>query len=144
MGYDVHITRADEWSDCSASPITLDEWTAVVRDDPELRAERSASAPLPDGGSLEVELSGLSVWTGWSLHGRADARVYLWHSDGCITSRAIDEEVLAKLHRIAQRLGARVVGDEGEEYGPGGRPLVDEVQTPPRRSWWRRIFGGAS
>jgi hypothetical protein len=145
MGYNVHITRAEEWFDSADSPITLDEWSAYVRGDPELRAERSAAASQPDGsGSLEVELSGLCVWTGWSQHGRSDAMVCFWHSDGRITSCAIDEEVLSKLHRVAQRLGGRLVGDEDEEYGPDGRPLVDEYQTPPRRSWWRRLFGGAS
>jgi hypothetical protein len=142
MGCDVHITRADEWSESENAPITLDEWSAFVGHDPELRSERAASASLPDGTSLEVELSGLAVWTEWSQHGRSEAAVYFWHSGGCITSRAIDDEVLAKLHRIAQRLGARLVGDDGEEYGSDGRPAVDDAQPLPRRPWWRRIFGG--
>jgi hypothetical protein len=151
MGYDVHITRADEWFDGELAPITLDEWIAIVRSDPELRPEPAASASLPGGDSLEVALPGLVVWTGWSQHGRSEAVIYLWHSRGCITSRPMDDQVLAKLHRIAQRLRARLVGDDGEEYGPDGRPLVDDPQPlprrappPPRRPWWRRLFGGAS
>lgn len=151
MGYDVHITRAEEWFDSEQMPITLDEWLACVRDDPELRLEGAARASIAGGQMLEMELPGLAVWTAWSQHVELDALVYLWHSDGCVDCRGIDREVTAKLYRIAQNLGARVVGDDGEEYGPDGEVRADgrpdEAEPPdaaPRHSWWRRLFGGAS
>ena len=144
MGYDVHITRAQEWFESERAPITLEEWLACVREDPELRLEHAVRASTADGDALEVELPGLAAWTAWSRHAEPDAVVHLWHSDGCIDCRGIDDEVTAKLYRIAQSLGARVVGDDGEEYGPDGAALVEEPPDPPaKQRWWRRLFGGA-
>ena len=36
MGYDYHITRADDWADNADAQITPNEWLALVNDDPEL------------------------------------------------------------------------------------------------------------
>ena len=108
MGYDLHITRAEEWPDAEAAPITLDDWLDYVRCDSELRMEQAARTATPDGETIEVALHGLVVWTGWSQHSEPERMVYFWHSEDCVDSRGIDKEVTAKLHRIAQRLGARV------------------------------------
>jgi hypothetical protein len=144
MGYDLHITRAEQWIDSELAPIALEEWLAFVQADPELRLEQAARASLPDGEAVDIELPGLAAWTSWSQHGDGNAMVYFWHFEGCIESRAIDAEVTAKLFRIAQRLGARVFGDEGEEYGADGAPMGEASQAAPRpRPWWLRLFGGA-
>jgi hypothetical protein len=52
---------------------------------------------------------------------------------------------------IAERLGAKVQGDDGESYD-GSEPLDDDDNTAAeqlpasapasRRPWWRRLFGG--
>lgn len=155
MGYELHITRADDWIASDQDPISLEEWLACVAGDPELSLESSARAPLGDGVEFELTLPGLARWNSWSRHNDPGAKVYLWHCDGGIVSRGIDAEVTAKLYRIAQQLGARVFGDEGEEYGPDGEVLshgeeplsraeVEPSQAevaPPRRSWWRRLLG---
>jgi hypothetical protein len=39
MSYDVHITRAEEWSENKRTPITLEEWVAYAKSDPELRVD---------------------------------------------------------------------------------------------------------
>jgi hypothetical protein len=50
MGYDVHITRRPEWFEDEGPEITLDEWLAVIRDDPEMRLDGYAEAQLPAAG----------------------------------------------------------------------------------------------
>ena len=39
MGYDVHITRAEHWTESDSTPIGLDEWLSYVGSDPEMRLD---------------------------------------------------------------------------------------------------------
>ena len=48
MGYDLHVTRADDWTESESSPITLNEWLAYVEEDPEMRLDKVAVARLKD------------------------------------------------------------------------------------------------
>lgn len=48
MGYDLHVTRADDWTESESSPITLNEWLAYVQEDPEMRLDNVAVARLDD------------------------------------------------------------------------------------------------
>jgi hypothetical protein len=43
MGYELHITRKRDWSDAGPE-ITLDEWLALVRSDPDMRLDGFAEA----------------------------------------------------------------------------------------------------
>ena len=60
MGYDVHITRRQNWSDPSGPVISLAEWVAVVESDPEMRLDGYAETRVPDG-VLRIEREGLAV-----------------------------------------------------------------------------------
>lgn len=115
MGYDVHITRAAEWSDSMESPISLEEWTAHVEADPEMRMDNAAEATTPSGDVLRYENPGLAVWLGSS--GRSEGQT-AWFDlrDGRIVVKGPDEEILEKMRAIARALGARVQGDDGELY----------------------------
>lgn len=132
MGYELHITRASEWFEAEQCPIELDEWLEIVEQDPDL--------VLQDSG-----LAGFAVWTAWSQNG---VHPPMWHSEGCVVSSATETQVVRKMHQIAQRLGARIVGDDGEEYDATGRqtgvaagPLRGQPPQGPRRPWWKRLFG---
>ena len=115
MGYDVHITRAAHWAKSESAPIALDEWLAIVRSDPEMRLDGVAEAPTPSG-PLRYENSGLAVWTGYSEHGIDGTSVYFDYRLGKIVVKGPNEEILVKMKQLAERLHARVFGDEGEEY----------------------------
>jgi len=52
MGYELHITRADEWHNSKLNPISLDEWVAYVSSDPEMRFSQCAKATTPVGDTL--------------------------------------------------------------------------------------------
>ncbi len=69
MGYDLHITRAENWLDSEAMPISLDEWSAYVAADPEMRMDGYAEAEV-DGQILRVESDGLAVWVSYSGNGK--------------------------------------------------------------------------
>lgn len=122
MGYEVHITRADDWTDSPSVPISLEEWLAVVDGDPELRLEGFASATTVEGETLSFESPGLAIWTGWSRHGAGGGFAWIDHSDGEIAVKNPDEEILRKMHQIARALGARVQGDDERSTTPRAEP----------------------
>jgi hypothetical protein len=152
MGYDIHITRAEEWSESEANPITLDEWRAYVASDPEMRIDGFAETKTLDGTVLRLEGEGLTVWTAWPGEAEDD-HAWLECRLGRITVKNPDPLVLAKMCAIADRLGARVQGDEGEYYPESLDPeamqdpeeLAEELRrkaSGARSPWWKRLFFG--
>ncbi len=118
MGYDVHITRADEWFDSEESPISIDEWLAYVQRDGSMRLDGQASVRLGSGVALKYEGTGLAVWTGFSGHDELGNKAWFDHRAGRIVVKNPTEEILAKMMKIARALDARVQGDDGEIYAP--------------------------
>ena len=105
MGYDVHITRAADWSDIGpGQDITAEEWLDCVREDAALEIS-------PGDGDY------FAVWSGPSRHGQA---WFDW-SDGCIYTKNPDPPVIQKAVEIAYALRARAQGDDGEVYLPDGQ-----------------------
>ena len=66
MGYDLHITRAEDWHDDDGPPITPAEWHALVAADPELTLDprNGPHCALWSGPSAHVE-----PWLDWSEPG---------------------------------------------------------------------------
>jgi hypothetical protein len=118
MGYDVHITRKAEWFDDEPA-ITLGEWLSVVDADPEMRLDGFAEANLPDGQTLRLESEGLSVWTGYSGHNLNGGMAWFSYSDGNVTVKNPDDEIIGKMCAVAECIYAKVQGDEGEFYPLG-------------------------
>jgi hypothetical protein len=125
MGYNLHITRADDWVDSERQPIRAQEWLAVVAEDPELRLH-------PTGGPY------LAVWPGPCRY--PDGTWFDW-LDGRVFTKHPDRATVAKMLQLAARLGARVQGDHGEWYtAPVDMPWDEESRPAgerPRRPWWR-------
>ena len=46
-GYDLHITRAKDWTESKKTPISLKEWTEFVKTDKEFRLVDAAEAKNP-------------------------------------------------------------------------------------------------
>jgi hypothetical protein len=122
MGWEVHMTRAEHWSESDQRPITADEWLATVAADPELRIDE-ANGPY------------FAVWSGPCSH--PDGGWFDW-TDGCVTTKNPDRAILGKLLLLAAKLGAVVQGDDGEQYSrPEDLPPDEADATPRPRSWWR-------
>jgi prepilin-type processing-associated H-X9-DG protein len=137
MGYDVHITRKKEWSDKKGPKISLAEWIALVKADPDMRLDGYAEAELEDGSILRVENEGLSVWTAYSRHGEKGNMAWFDFHRGNVDVKNPDLEILQKMWSLAQALSAKVQGDDGEFYDASGIQLGMPAQVPVTRSWWR-------
>jgi hypothetical protein len=135
MGYDLHVFRGDEWFE--AEPIPFDEWAEFVESSNDLRATGSVEATTPAGETIRMEDDGLAEWAG---HGKAPVPVLF--SDGQLVVKNPDDETIAWLVSVADRLGARVQGDDGEFYPAAG----DSGPAPgePRQGWFRRRRRGRS
>ena len=146
MGYEIHITRKTDWFERDGPNISLEDWKSYISSDPDMRLDGYAEATAGNGDVLRVEDEGLAVWTAYSDHGVNGNMAWLYLGSGGIIAKNPDEEILKKMFEIAQALDARVVGDEGEEYGKDGEVVAseDELQpdTPPeikpqKRPWWK-------
>ncbi|GLS21140.1 hypothetical protein GCM10007874_41570 [Labrys miyagiensis] len=145
MGYELHITRKENWFD-EAPDITPGEWLAFVGGDSEMRHDGFAEAPVGGGKMLRIESEDISVWTAYS--GGASGRNTAWitWSNGNIVAKNPDREIRQKMWRIAQFFDAKVQGDDGELYGKDGEtievikptrvePRSDTPAVSPRRPW---------
>jgi len=126
MGYDVHITRKEEWSDEKGPPITEAEWQAYVKSDPEMVITGAAEHTNPQGETIRLTQPLLTEWR----HHSSGHAVWFSYFEGSLCVKNPDDECLAKMRRIATRLHARVQGDEGEFY--------DEEQKRP--SFLKRLY----
>lgn len=120
MGYDVHITRKENWFDESGPQIRLEEWKALVLADPDMRLDGYATAVVGDGSILRVDSEGLAVWTAYAGTGIGGNMAWFDFSQGNVIVKNPDSASLDKMWRIAGKLGAKVQGDDGEEYGADG------------------------
>lgn len=135
MGYELCITRKENWFDEDGPLISLDEWLAYVEGDPEMRFDGFAEAKLPDGSILRIEGEGLSVWTAYSGHEVDGNMAWFDYRGDSILVKNPDEEIIGKMVRIGRALGAKVQGDEGEVYAEDGSSNWEELrnQAPPKR-----------
>jgi hypothetical protein len=118
MGYNVFITRKTDLTDEDGPIITLNEWKALVLSDTELRLESGA------------EEQGVCVWTAYSKNGRRRNFAWLYlDGGGNITAKNPDKEFLRKMCQIAQKLDAKVQGDELELYDAKGN-VVRSLRRP--------------
>ncbi|HYF63160.1 MAG TPA: hypothetical protein VD886_10135 [Herpetosiphonaceae bacterium] len=99
MGYDAHITRAEHWPDTSGVEIQAEEWLSIVRSDPDMII-------APEHGAY------FAIWRGTV----EEPEVWFdWHQGNVFTKNP-DEPTLAKMIQLAERLDARVQGDDGDMY----------------------------
>ncbi len=98
MGYNLYITKTDHPVDSAKKPITAKMWTQIVQDDEELEFVENSKASV-----IWVDASG-------------DDRGRLMLLNGKIIAKNPSDELIRKMVSLAEKLGARVIGDEGEPY----------------------------
>ena len=135
MGYDLHITKAQHWTDSEASPISDDEWRVVVAGYSDFEFTKAAEVVSP-GGTLRYENPGLVVWNGHPN----EVTVWFDFRHGRVVVKNPDEATIARMIAVAGRLGARVIGDDGEMYeSPGVPPTAASLSLSARiASWFAR------
>jgi hypothetical protein len=97
VGYELHITRAQDWSTSATKPITQTEWSSIAVGDP--RLARTAEA------------------TAFTLGG-ADGPVLYWVADQINVKGIDDPAQITELSDVARLFDAVVQGDDGEVYAP--------------------------
>ncbi len=99
MGYDLHITRGEKWTENQGNYISHEEWLTLVETDTELTLD-SRNGPY------------FAMWSGPSKN---ECPWFDWF-EGNIYTKYPDQIMLKKMIQIANRLGATVQGDDGEIY----------------------------
>jgi hypothetical protein len=98
MGYDLHITRRDDWTD-DGDDISDEEFVKYVQADKEFTYPGENGDDCADWRSPK---SGYQSWLCWS--------------DGQIYTKNPEAELIDKMVAIARALHAEVQGDDGEVY----------------------------
>jgi hypothetical protein len=115
-GYRLCITRGGGPNDRGERPITADEWSALVERHGDMQRDRNASRGDPrDGNAAHYAVA----WTGSKYREShpAHEEIHYWFREGIVNAPAMAEEDNEHLIAVARELGARVFGEEGEEYG---------------------------
>src|SRR5688572_10537635 len=122
MGYSLYITRREHWHDDSGPEIALAEWQQVVESDASLSWE-------PELGDHVATWSGIASpeppWLAWD--------------NGILESKYPDADFIRKMVSLAVLLNARVVGDDGELYGPDGVALPAPIEKSERTGFWSSL-----
>ncbi|WP_157571233.1 hypothetical protein [Kocuria rosea] len=119
MSYDLHLTRASDWSEAPVHPITSIELVAACH--------QVGLALRPDGAD--------AFQLGRSMSGEEVADLISAHVvEGQITLTPFppDQDVADRVTRLAGILNAQMQGDDGEIYE------CAPVLRPGRRRLWRR------
>src|SRR3954470_11370209 len=114
MGWEVHMTRADDWTQSAQQPITADEWLVIVSADPELHIDK-LNGPYFAVWSNRESVDG---WFDWA--------------DGQVSTKQPNRPTLKKLLQLADKLGATIQGDDGDVYDHPSQ-LQDESLTEAHR-----------
>lgn len=143
MGYELHITRQENWFDEDAQrEITMKEWTDYVSLDLEMRLDNYAEIELPDRKVLRTEEEGISVWEKYSRNGENQNFAWFYYSSGNICVKNSDQEIINKMVDIAGALGAKVQGDEcelykKEDYLDANLKTVRGNLASSPKAWWK-------
>jgi len=134
MGYDVHITRKEDWSGDDGPEISREEWLGFVGNDKSMRLERDTVVENDQGEAFSVQDETLAVWTEWANREEGKSEAWMWHSHGNVMAKNPDRAMLQKMFLIADTMGGKLQGDEGEVYNSIGE--VDRADRGKKR-WWK-------
>ena len=142
MGYELHITRQENWFDENdALKITQEEWVKYISTDTQMRLDGFTEITLPDGKLFRQEDPGMAVWTGYSRNGLDQNYAWIWLGNGNIEAKNPDPEIIRKLLEIAHHFQAKVQGDDGELYTQDDLesddiPLSNKSEES-KKPWWK-------
>ncbi len=140
MGYNLYVTRKNQWHDEHGEEIQIEDWIAVVKNDPEMEMRSEAHADLGNGQVLVASDPTMAVWLGED----GAERMWFYLSEGNAVGKSPRPDGLAKMHSFSLLLAARLIGEEGETYDAEGNasyPQLGKVDLPKAeptsRPWWR-------
>lgn len=140
MGYDLYITRREDWSDTEGPDIALDEWATYVLADKDLETDREraiAADPRVASGAKEPTHVRWLIWPGREPD---VSEAWIWLEHGNLVASDPDAAFRRKLFLIADGLNARLTGQDGEVYNSNGDPERGRSRLTPdgrKRPWWK-------
>ena len=138
MGYNLHITRKEDWSDeGDSNEIKLTEWTDYIRSDNEMQLEDKAWATTDNGDEVTYHNNGLAIWTSYSKNGFDDNYAWFDLRGGNVTVKNPDNEIINKMIDIAGRLMPKF--KETME-----KPTTQKYSQPKSKSRQTNVLGGNS
>src|SRR3990167_2365630 len=110
MAYNIHIIKRSNWFD-KGRDITLDELKKMISEDPTLEPMGQVEGETKDKQKFEFQLQGsqLAKWKNLV----SDSIVWLNFYNGEITISNPDDSTIRKAKQLAEKLEAKVQGDEG-------------------------------
>jgi hypothetical protein len=136
MGYNLYITRKDNWFE-EGKDIASDEWLAIVSKDPELSIYEGNGPNFAIWKTLQPDEE---YWLDWN--------------EGNIYSKSPDQILVIKMVEIAKLLNAVVQGEECEIYDENYRVNNNQINLDTEKikhelnenketksSWIKRILG---
>ncbi|GDY13303.1 hypothetical protein LBMAG53_21810 [Planctomycetota bacterium] len=132
MGYDIHITRKDEWSE-DGNDIPLNTWINYCSIDGEMTIVNTAEVDLENKEKLSYSNNGLAIWNKYSKNTDQN-KAWFDYQSGNIVVKNPDQEIIDKMIRISKALGAKVQGDDGECYGD---PTNNKFTIIKNKPWWK-------
>ena len=113
MGYELYITRAENTWETKEKPILEFEWKAIAENDSELiYSNNDYYDRTNDEGQIER-------FHPWIIASHPD-KPPLWFIDGAIDSKNPDKLTIKKMVELAEKLNAKVIGEDGEVYDSEG------------------------
>jgi hypothetical protein len=144
MGYELHIVRRNDYDDLDEqSNISLDEWLAYVESDKELELTNGYQIKVPGVTDTFQNVPGFCNWTAHSTKKR-DELPWFDYGYGSITAKYPDDETIRKMIEIAEKLNAKVQGDDSEFYDlnyfqnkEGEGPSGEVESSVNKKPWWK-------
>jgi hypothetical protein len=106
MAYDLHIVKTESWLDRADDPITKAEVDALIASDSELAWSSADWMDMSDKKGKVTRYFAI-LWNGEPC--------FWWYRDEIRCGGPCEEQV-AKMVRMANKLGANVIGDDDEVY----------------------------
>lgn len=143
MGYELHITRREDWADTETQDIPLEEWLAYVDSDIELELTNRYDVKI----GTETQFQNRPGYCEWNAHPTGkepNARPWFSFWEGSIDTKSQDAPTIRKMIQIASALNAKVHGDEGEIYTEEYLAELESEEKQKtvyrqqeKKSWWK-------
>ena len=142
MGYDLHITRKEDWSDeDSDRNISLAEWLEYINKDTELKISEDYQIKNPQKSDETIPAPGFCDW----LNHPQKEEYWFLYNQGNIETKNPDEHAIIKMLSIANNFNAKVQGDDGEVYSiaSSSKIIADDgsgkitIINPDKKPWWK-------
>lgn len=143
MGYDLHITRRDDWADREVPDISLDEWLSYVKTDTELELTNAYEIKIGSESQFQNR-PGYCEWNAHPTEKAPNARPWFAYWKGSIDTKNPDVATIRKMIQMASALNAKVQGDDGEFYDKESLIQLEKSQKQEtslareyKKPWWK-------